>query len=65
MDWHAKPWELDHAEVREAWLALTEPDNLDELIAWGDCEMNPTAREATDMAIQVCRERIKQNSNKT
>lgn len=53
------PWELDDPKVAAAWEALTAPENLEDLLKWGEPELNPRARECTDRAIEACRRRRK------
>jgi hypothetical protein len=50
-------WESQDPSVRAAWTALTDPVNLEDLEQWGRGNLNPTAREATDKALERCRAR--------
>ncbi|MBI2922387.1 MAG: hypothetical protein HYY18_15145 [Planctomycetes bacterium] len=54
----ARPWNSDAPAVRKAWDDLTHPANLVALERWAAGDMNPSAREITDEALKVCRERI-------
>lgn len=53
------PWDSSDPEIKNAWDALTAPENLAELEKWGEKEMNPRARECTDKALEACKKRIK------
>lgn len=58
-DHEVPPWQSTNGRVRTAWLDLTQPGNLAALEVWGAAlgEMNPVAAEASQKAIEVCRER--------
>ena len=50
-----KPWNSQFIEVQECWERLTAAENLDLLRDWYEPKnMNPSAKEATEMAIQHC-----------
>ena len=48
------PWLSTDKAVIEAWLELTSPEDLADLLAWGNGDLNPRAREFTDRAIEAC-----------
>lgn len=57
------PWRSGDARIREAWEALTASGNLAGLEKWASMElMNPTAREASRVALDYCRARAKSTS---
>ena len=51
-------WDSRYPEIRDAWDALTHPDNLTALEAWDAMgPKNPVAAEATAKALERCRAR--------
>jgi hypothetical protein len=53
------PWISDDPQVKEAWLRLTDPENLADLETWAHRELNPTAAEYTKKALADCRARTR------
>ena len=57
-----EPWESMNDRVRSAWYALTQPSNLEGLESWASGDLNATAREATERALQECKARTRDSA---
>lgn len=53
------PWESTDPQVAAAWAALTAPDNFDRLSERLETALNPTARRATENALEECIRRLR------
>ena len=57
------PWESTDDQVAAAWAALTAPGNLDRLSERLGMALNPTARRATEKALEQCNHRLRSSPN--
>ena len=53
------PWESPDEYVQKAWRKLTAPENLDALLEWRRQRTNEKADSQAEMAIEACRNRVK------